>query len=105
MAEGYINTNPAEWVNVANGIDCYRVGHLCAIFLTGGSDTATIPEGYRPRQNVQALMRGTDGNNVRQVCLVTIVTNGEMTTSYFVPNSTTANTFTGILNGQIVYTI
>ena len=105
MAEGYINTNPTEWVNAANGIDCYRSGRVCTVMFTGGSDTATIPDGYRPRQTVQTLVRGTDGNNVRQVCLVTIQSNGAMSTSYFIPNSTTANVFTGILSGQIVYMI
>ena len=96
--------NTVGHTNIAEGIDVYRNGKLCVVLLNGGPDNATFPIGLRPVNNVSAIVRGTS-SGTRQTCLITLQTTGAFSTSYFVPNTTTANTFTGTVNGQFVYLI
>ena len=100
-----LKSDTVEHINIATGIDVYRNGKVCVCLLNGGSSSATFPVGIRPKNNVSAVVRGTASGSTRQVCVITLQTDGAFSTSYFVPNSTTANSFSGSLHGQFVYTI
>ena len=104
MATGTIKTDATEHTTIVSGIDVYRTGRTCVVLLNGGADNATFPANLRPKNNVSGIVRGTSGTT-RQVCLVTLQTSGAFSTSYFVPNTTTANSFSGTLHGQFSYII
>lgn len=92
-----------ETYTVANGIYARVYGEVVVLSFQGGANEFTLPANLRPSADIATLVRGTTANNTRHICLVTITTSGSCSTSYFIPNSTTASGFTGVLNGEVTY--
>ena len=99
---GKVVSGETVHTNISSGIDVYRNGKVCVVLLNGGASSDSFPVGLRPANNVSAVVRGTSGST-RQVCVITLQTDGTFSTSYFIPNSTTANSFSGTLHGQFTY--
>lgn len=99
-----LNTNKATHYHIANGFEIFKVGRVCVMELSGADATPlTLPTEIRPQLSTSAIVRGTQSNSTRQVCLTSVLTNGEVSTSYFIPNTGTASSFSGMLNGNITY--
>lgn len=94
-----------ETYTIANGIYASVSNHVVTLSFQGGADNFTLPANLRPKTDLAGIVRGTTSNNTRHICLTSITTSGSCSTSYFIPNTTTANSFTGSLSGSIAYMI